>query len=187
MKLINLLPPDIREQEVKHKTLPFLVVAVVAAVASVLLPWLTLRQVAADLQTQVTTKEAGLFQPVAVTAASDGEKETADLILRTKTLNALAAQEISWEKVFVLVQSTVPQDIVLKNYNVAVASTSVTVKMGGTAPSNLSFANFVETLKARTDFTQIVVDGFTFNPKEGTVTFSVTVTVKPELVTFQAL
>lgn len=188
MKLINLLPASIRDQEVKQRMVPFVVLAVLGAIGAVVVPWLTLREVGADLQHQVTLKEASLFQSVAATDKSlQVEKERTDLILRTKTLNKLAAQEISWARVFDLVQSAVPQDVVLSSYNVSVAGTGLTLRMGGEAPSNLSFASFVESLKARKDFTQIVVDGFTFNPKEGTVTFSVTITVKPELVRFQSL
>jgi Tfp pilus assembly protein PilN len=188
MKQINFLPAELRSKQIQHRTIPFLVLAVVAGAVTVLLPWFMLRQVEKSLTTQVGKQEIFLgLQPSNQQQAQGAitQRQITDLSGRIKVLDALASQEISWEKVFSVVQDSVPQDVTLTTYNISQGVTDINLKMGGTAPTNLSFASFVESLKGNSHFTKLVVDGFTYNAAKGTVAFSLTATIKPDAVRFQ--
>jgi hypothetical protein len=188
MKQINFLPADLHARELKHRTAAFLVVAFVVAVVAVVVPWLMVRSVGQDLRQQVTRREEQLaLQPTAEDAAGqlEQQRKVDDLIARTKALNDLAKQEVDWSKAFILVSSAVPQDVLLTTYTLTNTANTFTIKMVGTAPSNLSFASFVESLQGNERFTKVVVDGFTYSPEKGNVTFSVTLTAKTSQILFQ--
>ena len=188
MKQVNFLPSELYERQVTHRTIPFLVIALIAGVAAVVLPWVILRSINSDLEAQVTKQQNNLgLNPSTVSEAQAAsvQRQVNDVTNRTKILNLLATQEVNWAKVFQVVQNSVPKEVVLSTYNVSIASGDITLHMSGTSPSNLSFASFVDALKSNTQINKVVVDGFAYSPTNGSVTFSLTLGIKPQEVLFQ--
>ena len=188
MKQINFLPAELKVREVKQRMYFFMGLAAVIAVIAVIVPWLIVRSLSTSLAAQVAVKEEKISivpSQLQLAQTQDEKRQFADLSLRTNALNSLAKQEIDWSKVFTLVSSTIPKDVILTDYSLGTAANVLTIKMGGTAPSNVSFASFVETLQANTHLSKVVVDGFTYAPDKGTVTFSITLTVSITPLMFQ--
>ena len=78
-----------------------------------------------------------------------------------------------------------PKDTVLGSFSYAVTTGVVTLKFTGNAPSTVSFATFVDSLRANTtDIITPKVDGYLYDPKTGRVTFGITLTLKPKVVQY---
>ncbi|CAN5163128.1 hypothetical protein BH11PAT4_BH11PAT4_4960 [soil metagenome] len=179
MKQINLLPPEIASQRSRQRTIPALVLAVGAAVAAVLLPWWMLQGVETSLDEQLVKQQQVLGISQEATAPTDDSFETkslTDIGTKVQTLNQLAAREVSWTTALDSIGDLVPKDITLSSYTVTTNTTSVVYRMIGDAPSNVSFATFVESLRQNKQVTKVVVEGFVFSPTKGTVSFVVVVT-----------
>lgn len=187
MRQINLLPSELGAREVKQRTIPFVVIAVAAGIAAVVFPWLALKQVNSSISNQVAKRQLQVGLVVVPQNVAANEAQTAalaDTTNRISILNTLAKSEIDWQRVFDLVQASIPKDVVLTSYHVAVAGTTTTLDISGTAPSNLSFASFIDSLKVDTHYTVFVVDGFSYNATDGSVVFSITATINPADIEF---
>lgn len=175
MKQINLLPTEIRERAAKHQVVPVLVIAGLVSVASAGLVWVILRQeVAAAKQEIIVRHDEQQKQLVAETKRITALSVSGDLQNRIAQLNALAKSDVDWARAFSYVGQLTPKDIYLTNFTFGTANGALGVKLGGEAPSNLSFAQYMESLRTSTAVQNPKVEGFTYNPsKGGTVTFTV--------------
>jgi Tfp pilus assembly protein PilN len=190
MKQINLLPPEVASQRSRQRTIPALIFAVGVAVAAVLVPWWMLQGVEASLDDQLTKQQQVLGIAVDTAAVTDDSfeaKSLAEIGTKVQALNALAAREVSWMLALDSTGDLVPKDIVLSTYNITTNPTSVVYRMVGDAPSNVSFATFVESLRQNKQVTKVVVEGFVFSPTKGTVSFVVIVTSPIVSVQFSKL
>lgn len=106
-------------------------------------------------------------------------------IARINQLNALGQSEINWSRAFVLVGSLIPQDVTLTGYSYATSAAGVTLKLNGTASSNLGFASFVRTLQADTALSSPKVESYAYTPATGAVSFSVSALVLPQAINYQ--
>jgi|GEM_PF-4427032 len=188
MRQINLLPDELQAREVKQRTIPFIVVAIIAGIGAVVVPWLALRQVNDALNTQVTSRQSQVGLVVSAQSIAAAQQQNTDLLDVTKriqVLNILAKQQIDWASVFSVVEGSIPKDVVLTNFHVADTASTVTLDMAGSAPSNLSFASFIDSLKLNTHFSVLLVNGFTYDATNGSVTFSLTASIKPADVEFK--
>lgn len=184
MKQINLIPADTAVREVSQRTNFFMVVAVLLAVAATLVPWWTLRVVSSNVETDANAKAAAFAAGDTGESAGEAQRQLADLQRRTEAINQLTATEIDWLSVYRLLEDNTPQDITMTNVSAAGVSGEFVVRMTGTAPSNVSFVSFVDVLKQEAAFSKLVVDGFVYNPADGSVTFTVSVTIKAESIRY---
>ncbi|MCC2631994.1 MAG: hypothetical protein K0S20_693 [Patescibacteria group bacterium] len=185
MKQLNLVPFAIRKRS------EYLALAKVAGIG-LLLGCLATAALAIPLRLEVAStqkniegmKEREAQSEVARMATEKALIGDASDIEKIKQVNALSKTELSWEKAFAKVEALVPKDIRLTTYSFANAGGVVTLKMGGIAPSNLSFAVFVESLRASKDvISDLKVEGYTYDPTTKSVTFSLTTTaVVPPLL-----
>ena len=185
MKQINLLPPQIAIQQARYRRIPAFGVAVVLAVLLVLTPWYIFGSLNDSVAESVQKQEAvlGLGVPdVASAQASLAASQTTRLNSKIEMINALSKREVSWNVAFGLVGKLVPKDIVLSSYSIDVLSSVVSFRLMGQAPSTVSFASFVQSLKQNTDLKTVSVETYTLTPATGTVLFSVSVTVSSSLV-----
>lgn len=187
MKQINLLPPELANQARRQRVIPAVVLAVLVAVAGILVPWYifgTINEIAAA---SVDAQEKLLTSSPQDTAKQDAiGKDLAVVANKTTLLNNLAKRETDWDKAFEQLSKLVPREIVLTSYNVGVSTVDTTIRLNGVAPTNLSFANFVESLKSNTELKSVAVDAFNFSPTKGDVTFTIIVILPIEKVRYQA-
>jgi hypothetical protein len=187
MKQINLVPLAVRQKAVNRQTLPYLVLAALIGLAAAGAAWggfsLQVRSLKAT-KDSLTQQEAQRAQAAAKDSAS--LQVNADLLSRVNTLNTLAKADVDWNKAFQYVTTIIPKDVTLQSYSVATAQGVITLKITGEAPSNVSYATFAEFLKQSkgTIISDFKVDGYTYAPSTGRVTFSVQITVPPDLVKF---
>lgn len=178
MKQINLLPPELASQRSRQRAVPALVLAVVAAIGTIMLPWWMLRGVEASLDEQISHQQEVLGISTGSEKAAESSFESAavgEVGSKVAALNQLAAREVAWLSVLTTVGNLVPKDITLSTYTVTTNPTDVNIRLVGDAPSNLSFATFVESLRQNKLVSKVVVDGFSFSPTKGTVSFVVQV------------
>lgn len=184
MKQVNLLPASLRKRQQGR-------VMGVAGGTGLLLGAVCVALIIVPLKVLVNSSNQQIEALAADAAASAANKKpeiSADAVQRITQLNALAASEVDWSKAFDLAGSIVPQDITLGNLNYAPAATSgtMTLSITGTAPSNVSFAVFMESLKSNQKITSVAVSGYSFDPATGTVTFSLAATVPLSSIDYSA-
>lgn len=188
MKQINLVPVAVRQKAVNRQTIPLLVIAGLIGAGAAGAAWLAFSYQSRSLQNEKNTliQEETEREQAEAKASADLQVD-ADLSSRVSTLNTLAKSDVDWTKVFTYVASLTPKDITLTNYSVATAQ-GIVLKLTGVAPSNVSYATFAEFLKDSIGktLTAFTVDGYTYEPGTGAVTFSVTITVPPDSVKFSA-
>ncbi len=178
MKQINLLPPELASQRSRQRAVPALVLAVLMASGTILLPWWMLRGVEASLDEQIVHQQEVLGISTGTGKVVDESFEVlsvGEIGGKVAALNQLAARELSWLDVLTSVGNLVPKDITLSTYSVSTNPTDVNIRLVGEAPSNLSFATFVESLRQNKTVSKVVVEGFQFSPTKGTVSFVVQV------------
>ena len=187
MKQINLLPPSVRQQAATRRALPFFAVALLAGLASVAVIWMSLRTETTLTQNRVDAFTAFQQKQAAADAKKQEEARKAvdpDLIARVQQLNGLSASEADWSALFGLAGRLVPQDIRLASLSLAPSQGSVSLTMGGQAPSNLSFAVFLESLQANKLLTSVNVSSYAFTPANGTVQFSLVIALPSSQVSY---
>lgn len=184
MKQINLLPYRIQDQSGQRRAMPFYVMATIVAVVAALIPWWMVRGQTNNLAAERIQREEAAKLAIKAATSQEQERQIESLIKRTQSMNLLARQEVNWQAVFNIVSASLPQDIRLSMYSFSLGSGTPTLKLTGTAPTSSSFAAFADFLKTRTEYSKVVVDGFTFDPTGGAVTFSVSLNVKTNLILY---
>lgn len=190
MKQINLLPLEVVAQRSRSRAVPALVLAVVVAAVAVLVPWWMLQGVEASLDEQIVKEQGFLGIATSEDARQSETFETRSLALVTtkvEALNQLAAREIAWTKALSGLGGMIPKDIVLSSYTVTPMGTEVIYSLVGEAPSNLSFATFVESLRQNEAVDKVIVEGFVFSPTRSTVTFTVQVTSEVKSIQYRGM
>lgn len=176
MRQINLLPQEVIAQRARMRTIPALFLAVVIAVIAVIAPWWMLRGVEASLDEQITTRRdtLGITQKdSAVTDAELDSSQTDILTVKITALNQLAKREVVWAEAFNVVEDLLPKDISLTSYTITTNSAEVTYTLVGEAPSNVSFATFIESLRTNEKVGKVLVEGFVFSPTKLNVAFNI--------------
>lgn len=188
MKQVNLIPVAVRQKALARRAVPYIILAAIIGTGAAGAAWLGFSLQVRLLQ---NTKD-NLAQQEADREAADAKNAqdfqvNADLLSRVNTLNTLAKSDINWNKVFAYVAALIPKDITLGNYSLATAGGPL-LKITGKAPSNVSYATFAQYLndKKGTLLTDFTVDGYTYEPATGQVTFSVTVKVPLSAISFPA-
>jgi len=178
MKQLNLLPNELWERMYRRRFISTAIAVVVLALIGVGGLYMTVKAQVAAAEEQAAERTA-LEQAAAQKASQDQQQYAInpDLTNRVKQINTLSTTDINWQRFFSYVGNLLPKDIVLTSYSYGVVTNVPTLKMTGTAPSNVSFANFVETLGHAQNVTNAHVDGYTYNPTKGSVTFSISVQV----------
>jgi flagellar basal body-associated protein FliL len=186
MKQINLLPQEVIAQQSRQRVVPVLVVAVLAAAAAALLPWWMLQGVEASLEDQLVKQQRLLGVDAREEESKDAFQESSlgEITAKVSVLNQLSSREVSWEKALTALNQVLQKDIILSTYTAAPTATSMVYKITGEAPSNLSFANFVESLRQNKEVEKVVVEGFNFSPTKGTVAFNVQISIQLTSVKF---
>ena len=187
MKQINLLPPSVRQQAATRRALPFFAVAVVAGLASVAVIWVSLRTETTLTQSRIDAFTAFQKKQAATDAKKQEEARKAvdpDLIARVQQLNTLSATETDWSALFGASGRLIPQDIRLASMSLAPDQGTVKISLGGQAPSNLSFAVFLESLRANKALAGVGVSSYAFTPSSGVVQFSLGVTLPASQVAY---
>ena len=178
MKQINLLPVRIRRQEQKRKLFLFALFGLGMGLGLVALVYIPVKlNVRSSEQRIEQIKATQVEREKQLAATQNSAKLDPDTLARITQLNTFSKSEIDWNKGFALVGSILPQEISLSGYTYGNAAGTVSLKINGTAPSNLSFAVFMQSLATSTAITKPKVDGYTFDPKGGKVTFSLTMGV----------
>ena len=189
MKQINLVPITVRQRSVARRTVPYLALALILGLATAGLAWAALGIQVSSLQHEqdalILDEQARQQKQTAELASLQVD---VDLKTRVQQLNILAGKDINWHRAFSYVAGVTPKDIVMSSYSLATSSNGTTLKLVGSAPSNVSYATFVEYLKQSvgTVVTSYKVDGYTYDPKSGSVTFAISITVPTSKLSFTA-
>jgi Tfp pilus assembly protein PilN len=174
MKQINLLPIEVRQRAVNQQIVPYLIGSVVIASAAAGLVWFVLHQsIASTKQNIADLQNEQQLEAAAVAKAQQAGAASGDLQNRITLLNGLAKKDIDWQKTFTYIGNLTPKDIFLSGYSIGTATAGITFQATGVAPSNLSFANFMESLRESKFVVKPTVSGFTYDPLKQTVTFTV--------------
>jgi Tfp pilus assembly protein PilN len=185
MKQINLVPVSVRKKAANQQLAPYLLFAGIVGLAAGGAAWAGFtaqRSLLEAEHTKLVQQEDERQRSWA--AELESLEFGADIEVRVAQLNAMAAQELDWQKVFTYVNKILPKDLILSSYSVASAPTGTTLKITGEAPSNVSYATFAEYLKSEVgkQVQSFVVDGYSFDPRSGRVTFGVTIHIPaPEI------
>ncbi|MBU6389396.1 PilN domain-containing protein [Patescibacteria group bacterium] len=172
MKQINLLPATIRQHQYTRKMVTLFTAAGLLSFLAVFGIWFSLQGEAQSMASRVTAIQAMQQQEAAqASRASAAGAPSPDLLARVKQLNTLSASEIDWNVALDQVAALIPKDVQLTSYSLAGAS-ALTVTMSGQAPSNLSFANFTQSLSDNAALAQTKVTTYTYTPDKGNVTFT---------------
>lgn len=177
MKQLNLLSRDYLSQAQKKRQLPALLLACVVGSMACAGVYFAVKAETAIIQGRSQASDAG----VGSGAVANPTKALAnqDLGRRINAINNLNKAEVNWSKAFAAIGAIVPKDIVFSGYSLAggSAATGVVFKGSGEAPSNVSFATFVESIKGNSTLKDVTIDSYSYNSSSGKVTFSVSVTM----------
>jgi hypothetical protein len=188
MKQINLVPLSVRQKAVTRRAVPYIFAAVVAGFVLAGMLWAALGLQVSRLKSQEETliQAEQLRQQQAAKEAASLQVD-ADLTTRVNQLNLLAKSDVDWRRAFAYVASITPKDIVLSTYSFGSSTGGTLLKISGTAPSNVSYATFAAYLKEGTGktVTSFKVDGYTYEPKSGSVAFTMTITVPTDKINFE--
>jgi hypothetical protein len=190
---INLIPFETRQRSAKLALLSPAILGVVLAGTLVAGATYALDTLVQRVQAEAAIQEVNIGlnpEKPTVLAQEAGVQAEADMLTKkTQALNALAAQELNWSRIFTFIQAVVPQDIALNSTTVnAKGATGVVIVMNGSAPSNVSFGQFSQAmrdLRAKGSITKYVQDGYTFEPQTGKVTFSVSLEIPVTALRYQ--
>ncbi len=172
MKQINFIPDSVLTHESQQRIITGVVSAVVVAIGMVAGLLVVGNQEVSALTNQVTATETKAVTQVVSTPVTDS-----DTVARVSQLNTLSTTDIQWLTAFNLVSTLTPQEVKLTSYSYATTTSGVTLKLAGTAPSNVSFAAFVESIQQNSTLTTPKVDAYSYLPTTGVVTFVVSAVV----------
>lgn len=185
MKQINLLPLNVRERSAKQQIVPFLVISVVVAVAAAGIVWFALRESIASTKQTIADQQLEQQQTAAANAKTlQASAVSTDLQSRIDKLNTLSKTDVDWSKTFTYVGALTPQDIYLNGFSIGTTDNKMTLQTTGIAPSNLSFAQFMESLRTSKRVQKPSVTAFTYDPVKGTVTFSVSWVIPTDEISY---
>ncbi len=190
MKQINLVPPAVRQKAATRQAVPYLVVAALVGIMASGTAW-------GGFTYQLNALKQNKDQLVAQQQAQDATnakleattRVDADLTNRVSQINALAKNDVDWNKAFAYVAALIPQDVNLSNYSLGTGQAStVLLKITGNAPTNVSYATFAQYLTQSTGkvITSFKVEGYSYEPATGKVTFSMTISVPKAAISFPA-
>ena len=186
MRQINLLPVRIREQRGRRQAGLLLLAALFLGGLAVGALWMFWHAEGALVgQRLESAKKAVQEQQTLLAKRQSSLAPDRDLAGRIQQLNTLSQSEVNWAAAFKQADLLVAKDVKLTSLVLAAGTGDMTVKINGEAPSNLSFASFVETLKANHELKGISIDGYSYSPSTGTVTFALTVQVPATLITYK--
>lgn len=187
MKQINLVPIAVRQKAATRREVPTYILAGVLGAGLAGAAWFgfsiqinALNAQHTDNVQHIQAEVAKLAKEQAATTASG------DLQSRVTVLNTLAQSDIDWHKALAYVASLTPKDITLSAYSFATAQGTITLKMTGNAPSNVSYATFAEFLKSTVGKQTVSykIEGYTYSPATGGVTFTITIIVPSDKIRF---
>ncbi len=173
MKLINFVPQRIRERHARRRLTSILLVAALFGAGVMVALWLPL---SVEVEGNKKRLEAELAASANQPAAQQGII-TEDVAARIAQLNTFSLTEVSWPRAFALAGKIIPKDIRLNSYSYGTANNQITLRLSGEAPSNLSFATFLASLKSNKQISSYKVDGYAFTPGTNKVVFGVTLQV----------
>ena len=187
MKLINFVPPQIRQRKARQRMAVASVVAILLGSGAAIALWMPIRAEVANgkqrldaSRTALTALSANSVPDVHSQAV---QKEAGD---RIAILNTLAKTEINWPRAIRQVSDSLPKRVYLTSLAVAQVQGVVTVTLGGTAASNYDYAVFVESFKTVPFLKSAKESGFAYSAQSGTVTFTVTVPVRLSDIDYSA-
>jgi uncharacterized protein (UPF0335 family) len=192
MKFINLLPQELQHRAAQQRVIPVYVAACLAAGVVVGALWFGSSQRITYLQRtrDMENTEIQRLQQAVNEVFAEGQLSgsTTDYAKKVAELNKLAAAEVRWPSAFAMVGSIVPKDVTISGYTLVQATSGdVQVKATGEAPSTVSFATLVATLRQDTRITGLVVDTYSFSPATGRVAFSISVSIPAQYVRYAQL
>lgn len=185
MKQINLLPTKLKVKEEKRRLSVLLALALACGLALPVGIWQYSRTetdwIRSILQENRSTKNSQNFESGSSTGISG-----ADTTERINQINSYSKTEVDWKKVFAKVGALVSQDVYLNSLTYALmpAQNSLTFKMGGSVSSNVNFATFVESLKQSPDLQEYRVESYSYDPKSGVVSFSLSGKISTNILDF---
>lgn len=182
MKMINFVPQGIRERQANQRIIFFSLLATALGVVACGAIWLPLKVENDNLIAQLKASAASSQSKAA--QSKSASLQSADAIKRVGVLNTLSATEINWDRAFALTGDLLPNDVTLSSYSYSTAQGTITLKMIGFTHSNLSFANFVQFLKADKNISAQKVEGYSYAPATGIVNFTVSLQVPVNQVDF---
>ena len=181
MKQINFLPISYQENKAKRKAVPYLVTAVILAGALLSGIWFFWHTELGSLNAQLADEQL-LTQNKIISLQTNGstllDKQS---VTRLALLNQATKTEVDWSLVFANMAKVVPQDERITSVSYALSgSGDVAVTLNGKAPSNLSFAIFVQSLQDNTRLINPTVTSYVFNPGDASVSFAITYSQRAE-------
>lgn len=176
MKQINLLPLDVRHKDAKQRARSILVLTFIISFGTVGTLWFFWHQEINYLNVQIVdAKNATAATTKTATAIDQSNSVDPSLLTNINQINTLSKNEISWPKLLAKTDALIPKDIRLVTVSYVSASDVTTVNMSGVAPSNLSFATFLESVKGNTAIKDYSVTNYTYDPVKGIVTFGLSI------------
>jgi Tfp pilus assembly protein PilN len=176
---VNLLPKQLRKKRLQTQIITACVAGALLGAAGVAVLTVVMNELQHSLQRSL---EQG--KPVISTISTADASALADASARIAALNALAVREVNWGAVFVKAGAMTARDITVREVGVTRGLTQITYRLAGTAPSTVSYATYLETLRSLDGVVVVTEEGSTYAAGTGTVTFSVQVgvTIEPLLV-----
>ncbi len=106
---------------------------------------------------------------------------------RVTLLNQWASQELDWNKAIQGVAEVVNKDITLSQLSLVPSEKPglIQVSTAGNAPSNVSFAEYLEALKGNKQLTNLSIDSYSYDISKGSVSFTIGFTIDQKLYRFQ--
>jgi len=168
MKQINFVPATVVVKATQQRLIGAVVTAVVLAIVAAGGIWFGVNSERSHLTDQIAAVQTGAIESTATAAPV-----YSDTVSRITQLNTLSGSDIKWDAGFTLISTLLPKEITLGSFAFTSTTSGVGLKMVGTAPSNVSFASFVESIKQNATLTATKVESYAYNPTTGVVTFTV--------------
>lgn len=177
----NLLSESFQHKRRRFKLLPGLSMMVLLAVICITGAWWFVDDTVSTITTQADSSlvalENGGGAKSAVASSAEAQRIMSSATKKINTLNQLAKVEIAWPKAFSVTESLVQKDIVLSSMTYTQAGPDLGVQFSGSAPSSVSFANYIEYLRQNSAVKKVSVENFNYNATIGTVGFSVSLSL----------
>jgi len=185
---INLLPSSYRQRRATRRLVAPIVIVLLLACGIIAIVWVGVKAEAKILTDRVTALQNA---PLIPSSSSSNEPVVAainvpDASNRIVQLNSMSKGEINWTTAMDKAAKLIPQNIHLSAYTYSTATGTTTLRLSGTAPSNVGFAIFMQSLRDDATLTSNHVDSYTYNPVNGTVLFTVSVQFPATLITYPA-
>jgi Tfp pilus assembly protein PilN len=182
---INLLPLSYRQKQERARLVAPSVLVILLAFAAVGATWYiasfeakTVAAKAQDLQ------DAANAPKTTSTSQTTSTVNIADGTSRITQLNSMAKGEIDWNAALDMAGRLIPKDVRLTTYTYGAGTTGASLRLGGVAPSNVSFAVFIQSLQSNTKLTSVKVDSYSYSSTDGSVTFTVSIQFPTTLIVY---